>query len=101
MPASTMFEVTLSPSISRIGFPRVFAYVEVKIRDVENLNDVHHAFYVNDGILHSRLMTLVGGAEASRIIAGLHRGETIRLPSCFTKQQLLDVNAYRRELRSA
>ena len=96
-----MFEVTLSPSISRNGFPGAFVYMEVEIRDVENSEVVRRAFYVNDGILHDRLSILVSGADASRIIAGLHCGLTIRLPGHFTKSQLLDMNFYRRELRTA
>jgi hypothetical protein len=101
MQVLTLFQVTLSPSHSRDGFPRSLEYMEIEIKDVENPDDIRHAFYVNDGTLHARLNTLVSAEEASGILAGLDRGETIRLPGLYTKRQLLDMNAYKDEHRTA
>jgi hypothetical protein len=98
MLASTLFEVTLSPGIWCDG---VLEYLEITIKDVENPEDVRHAFYLNDGTLHARLANLVSVAEATEFLAGIRRDETICLSGHFTRQQLLDMNAYQGALRVA
>jgi hypothetical protein len=98
MLVSTLFEVALSPGIWRDG---ILAYMKIEIKDIENPDDVRRAFYVNDGNLLACLTALMSAEEASQVLAGIRRDETIRLPGRFTKQQLLDMNAYRGELRTA
>ena len=98
-PAS--FLVTLSPTGRREDDPALFEYMDIEIRDEENPDNVRHAFFANDGTLYGRLTVLVSPAEAAEIIERLRRGETIRLPGRFTKQQLVDMSAYRVNERTA
>jgi hypothetical protein len=96
--ASALFEVTLSPGIWRDG---ILEYMKVEIRDVENPNGLRRAFYGNDGTLLTRLSALMSTVEASEVLAGIRRDETIRLPGHFTKLQLINLDAYRGERRVA
>jgi hypothetical protein len=103
MSDSTVFEMTLSPTTLRGELSCHFDYMDIKIRDIDSEypEDIRRACYGNDGSLHARLTILVGAENATEILERLHRGETIRLPGRFTRQQLLDMNAYPRYLRTA
>ncbi len=100
---STVFEVTLSPIRLSEEFLGQFDYMDIKIKglDSEYPDDIRRACYRNDGTLYARLVILVGAENAIKILEQLDRGETIHLPGQFTKRQLLDLNAYSRNLRIA
>ncbi len=103
MPDVGNYEVILSPAQPREGFSGRFEYMDIEIRNLEGgtANDIRHGFFMNDANLHARLTILVGAAEATEIIERLHRGETIRLPGRFTKQELVDMSVTSSRIRTA